>query len=110
MLTQVKTQEEIRFSCKNLTVSSSPKDTSDLILIIMICKSEGTLKSILHGIYINRPDIVLRSNIKIKFRIKTTQLTKVQNSPYYRGVSLWDRLPVDVQRATTKVKFKDFLK
>ena len=53
-----------------------------------------------------RPGINLRSNNKLKFKIKTTQLTKVQNSPFYRGVSLWDRLPVEVQRATTKVKFK----
>ena len=53
-----------------------------------------------------RPDTGLRNNPKIKFKNKITQLTKVQKSPYYRGVTLWDRLPVDVQRATTKVKFK----
>ena len=54
----------------------------------------------------HRPEIGLRSNPKIRFKNKITQLTKVQNSPYYRGVTLWDRLPADVQRATTKVKFK----
>ena len=27
-------------------------------------------------------------------------------SPYYRGVTLWDMLPLEIQRATTKVKFK----
>ena len=53
-----------------------------------------------------RPEMGLRSNPKIRFKNKVTQLTKVQNSPYYRGVTLWDRLPVEVQRATTKVKFK----
>ena len=52
------------------------------------------------------PDTDLRSNRKIRFRHKVTQLTKVQKSPYYRGISLWDRLPATVQRATTKVKFK----
>ena len=57
-----------------------------------------------------RPDVELRSNNKLKFKLKTTQLTKVQNSPYYRGVSLWDRLPTNVQKATTKVKFKGYLK
>ena len=53
-----------------------------------------------------RPATDLRSNLKIKFRSRVTQLTKVQKSPYYRGITLWDRLPVAVQRATTKVKFK----
>ena len=53
-----------------------------------------------------RPEADLRSNLKIRFKNKVTQLTKVQRSPYYRGITLWDRLPVAVQRATTKVKFK----
>ena len=30
--------------------------------------------------------------------------------PFYRGVLLWNRLDRDVQRATTKVKFKTMLK
>ena len=51
-----------------------------------------------------RPEVTLRNNNKVKFKIKTTKLTKVQKSPYFRRVSLWDQLPEDVQRATTKVK------
>ena len=57
-----------------------------------------------------RPNIALRSNLKVRFKDNFTQLTKVQKSPYNRGVSLWDRLPAGVQRATTKVKFKQGLK
>ena len=53
-----------------------------------------------------RPETNLRSNLKIRFKNKITRLTKVQRSPYYRGITLWDRLPVAVQKATTKVKFK----
>ena len=53
--------------------------------------------------------MTLRNNSEVKFKIKTLQLTKVQKSPYYRGVSLWDRLPEDVQKATTTVKFKTLL-
>ena len=53
-----------------------------------------------------RPVITLRSHNKIKFKIHKTALTKVQKSPYNRGVSLWDHLPLEVQKATTKVKFK----
>ena len=56
-----------------------------------------------------RPEIVLRDNNKVKFKIKTTRLTKVQKSPYFRGVTLWDRLPEQIQKATTKVKFKTLL-
>ena len=56
-----------------------------------------------------RPDEILRNNNKLKFKIQTTKLTKVQNSPYFRGVSLWDPFPEEAQRATTKVKFKNLL-
>ena len=28
------------------------------------------------------------------------------NNPYNRGIKLWDRLAEEVQKATTKVKFK----
>ena len=54
----------------------------------------------------DRPEIVLRSRSKIKFIAPKTKLTKVMKSPYYRGVSLWDMLPQEIQRATTKVRFK----
>ena len=57
----------------------------------------------------DRPEVTLRNRNKLKFKIRTTQLTKVQKSPYHRGVSLWDRLPEEVQKATTKVKFKNYV-
>ena len=53
-----------------------------------------------------RPEIELRSRNKITISTAKTKLTKVMKSPYYRGVSLWDMLPEEVQRATTKVRFK----
>ena len=53
-----------------------------------------------------RADIELRNNNKIKFRTRTTKLTRVANSPYYRGVRLWDQLNESTQKATTKVKLK----
>ena len=56
-----------------------------------------------------RPAINLRSRNKVKFNVPTTKLTRVLKSPFYRGVSLWDRLTVEVQRATTKVRFKQLL-
>ena len=57
----------------------------------------------------DRPEIVLRSRDKIKFQTPVTKLTKVMKSPYYRGVSLWDMLNEEQQKATTKVRFKQGL-
>ena len=53
-----------------------------------------------------RPEIVLRNRNKIKFLVPKTKLTKVMKSPYYRGTTIWDMLTEEVQRATTKVRFK----
>ena len=64
------------------------------------------LKSDPYYVETYKPDIGLRSNTKIKFRTRTTRLRLVLNSPYYRGICLWNRLPENVQKATTKVKFK----
>ena len=58
---------------------------------------------------IARPAVNLRSNNKIKFCTPRNRLTKVLKGPFYRGVSLWDRLTVRVQRATTKVRFKQLI-
>ena len=43
---------------------------------------------------------------EIKFKVRTTKLTKVLNSPCYRWVRLWDGLAEDIQRATTKVNLR----
>ena len=56
-----------------------------------------------------RPGSNLRSRNKIRFAVPATRLTKVIKSPFYRGVSLWDRLSIEVQRATTKVRFKQLI-
>ena len=57
-----------------------------------------------------RPKIQLRNRGKIKFKVPYTTLTKVQNSLFYRGAKLWERLPEGVQKATTKVKFKTMIR
>ena len=56
-----------------------------------------------------RPAINLRSKNKVKFLTPATKLTKILNSPFYRGARLWDMLSEDVQRATTKFKFKKLI-
>ena len=40
-----------------------------------------------------RPERILRSNQKVKLKSKFTRITKIQRSPYYRGIGLWDALP-----------------
>ena len=52
----------------------------------------------------------LRSNKKVKF--KKGKLRKFElylRSPLCRGISVWEMLTADVQRATTKVKFKKLI-
>ena len=53
-----------------------------------------------------RPNMILRSDKKIKMKSDFTRLTKIQRSPYYRGLSLWNTLPEYIQRESSKVKFK----
>ena len=38
------------------------------------------------------------------------RLTKIQRSPYYRGLDLWDRLPLYIQSIESKVQFKNNIK
>ena len=48
----------------------------------------------------NQRQIQLRIRGKIKFKVPYTTLTKVQNSPFYRGAKQWERLSEGVQKAT----------
>ena len=54
----------------------------------------------------SRPNIDLRSKPKVKLKNKFTALTKVYNSPLYRGIRLWDQLPPNLQKKENKIKFK----
>ena len=54
-----------------------------------------------------RPKMELRSRNKVKFKNKFTTITKVQNSPLYRGIFLWDQLPVDLQSEAKLQTFKN---
>ena len=55
--------------------------------------------------------INLRSNSKIHFKKrKRRKYEKYLKSLLVRGVKLWEMLPEKVQKATTKVKFKSFVK
>ena len=42
-------------------------------------------------------EIELRSKNKVKFKYAFTNKTKVQKSPLYRGIFLWDQLSSDIQ-------------
>ena len=53
-----------------------------------------------------RPNMDLRSRPKVKLKNKFTKITKVYNSPLYRGVRLWDKLTLDLQKEENNIKFK----
>ena len=52
----------------------------------------------------------LRSDVKVKLKSDFTRLTKIQKSPYYRGLGLWNILPEDIQKEQVQVKFKEKVK
>ena len=51
-------------------------------------------------------DRILRSTKKVKMKYKFSRLTKLHNSPYYRGVKLWNKLPANIQSCKVKLEFK----
>ena len=53
-----------------------------------------------------RPDINLRSRKKVKFKYRQRNMEHFLKSPLSRGIKLWDRIPLAIQRSVTKVKFK----
>ena len=54
----------------------------------------------------SRDYMILRSTKKVKMKSDFTKLTKIQRSPYYRGLKLWNSLPENVQKEESKSKFK----
>ena len=50
--------------------------------------------------------VVTRSSEKVKFITEFTSITRVQISPLYRGIMLWDKLPKDIQTLGSKIDFK----
>ena len=52
----------------------------------------------------------LRSKKKIMLRYNFSNLTKLHNSPFYRGVEIWNTLPESVQKCQSKHEFKKMVK
>ena len=52
----------------------------------------------------------LRSEGKIRFRCIFSKVAKIRNSPFYRGVDLWNSLKVEHHRAENKKRFKKLIK
>ena len=53
-----------------------------------------------------RPDRILRSSKKVKMKTPFTRITKIQKSPYYRGIYLWNELPQDLQNEKDIERFR----
>ena len=62
------------------------------------------------NIEMHRPKMTLRSSNSVKLTHRFTKLTKIQKSPYYRGLELWDKLPSDIQKLESKIEFKNKIK
>ena len=54
----------------------------------------------------NSCDRILRSDNKTTMKYNFSNLTKLHNSPYYRGVKLWNTLPAEVQNCKVRLEFK----
>ena len=59
---------------------------------------------------LRRPDMTLRKDYGTNSLMKMTRNTRVLKSPYYRGVQLWEKLPVEAQFLGTKQEFRYHLK
>ena len=58
----------------------------------------------------NEEKTFTRSSTKVKFDIDFTSITRVQNSPLYRGVTLWNSLSEHAQKSGLKYVFKGAIK
>ena len=56
-----------------------------------------------------RPYCVWGSRDKIKLKTNFTRITKIQKSPFYRGVNLWDSLPKELQNEPSNNTFKNIV-
>ena len=54
--------------------------------------------------------VVTRGPKKVKLISDFTSITRVHNSPLYRGIAVWDKLSEDIQRSDTKLQFKCAIK
>ena len=59
---------------------------------------------------LQRRKVELRSKNKVKFKQNFTNKTKVQNSPLFRGILLWNQLPADVQTLDKLSLFKNAIR
>ena len=52
----------------------------------------------------------LRSKKKVMLKYNFSNLTKLHNSPFYRGVKIWNTLPECIQKCESKTEFKRLVK
>ena len=58
----------------------------------------------------NTCNFKLQSSNKIKMKTRFMRLTKVQKSPYHRGLAVWNTLPDKLQTEPSNPKFKREIK
>ena len=50
-----------------------------------------------------RPNMTLFDHDAAKLKIQTTRNQRVYKSPYYCGVQLWERLPVEIRTIPNRI-------
>ena len=89
--TEHKDSYDILLQAYNLTTLYRRR--AEHLLIFMYKKSKNDIEILNH----QKPKMELRSKNKVKFKHAFTDKTKVQKSPLYRGIFLWDQLSSDIQ-------------
>ena len=87
---------KLKFKIENL---ETHRNRGLLRLMFIHSKKTGNVKNV-------KEHMVLRSSTKVKLVSDFTRLTKVQQSPHYRGLKLWDQLPESFQKDPNRLKFK----
>ena len=93
---------DFRLLLKTYGLTTLYQRRAEHLLLFMYKKS----KSDPQFLNVQKPKMELRSRNKVKFKYAFTDKTKVQNSPMYRGVFLWNQLSSDLQHSNTITEFK----
>ena len=94
-----KVQQVARWRDSHGALKELESRRKDHICCLMFAQSKNLV-----NLVIPTEGMVLRNTNKVKFECKRTDLTKVLESTFYRGVSLWNRLSEQMQKSLTKVK------
>ena len=98
----VENREQYDLLLNSYKLTSLYQRRNEHLLLLMYKHSRTNKDSLL----LQRPKMELRSKNKVKFKQNFTDKTKVLNSPFYRGMYLWNQLPAHIQQIEEISVFK----